>query len=407
MYPTTYDDIKEVTICITQEGDNKTSTIKAPDGITANTSDSYINIKWNAVSGATKYKVYRSSSSSGSYSLISTVTTNNATDYAPLSGYNYYKVTALNSYNESEYSSYTYAYISSGGNGGGNSDDDDIPLSPSNVTATNLGNNYIPEIKISWNSVSNATTYKIYRSNNSSSGYTLLGTSSYTHYTNWNPQSGKNYYKVKAVNSAGESGYSSYALFNYDTSSSLVPGTPTVTTSGTSSIYISWRCPSGNNYGKANSYEIYKRDPDTGKYELIKSTTSTSYTDSNTHPGINRYAVIAKNDAGNSGEGYGYSESITLSYPTSFSAKKSGSYIEFTWSKVAKATGYQIFSSNSASGNYYILKDIDNVNTTSISVYYPQSSGTKEYFKIKAYWQTSYGGSPIYSNYSSYKSITF
>ena len=56
---------------------------------------------------------------------------------------------------------------------------------------------------------------------------------------------------------------------------------------------------------------------------------------------------------------------------------------------------------------YYILEDIDNANTTSTTVYYPASSGTKMYFKIKAYWQTSYGGDPIYSNLSSYKTVSF
>lgn len=298
----------------------------------------------------------------------------------------------------------------SGGNTGGGSGGGTTisrPMAPSNVSAVNEGNITLPEVRITWSSVSNATKYKIYRSSSSSSGYSLIGTSYYTYYSDWSPMSGKNYYKVTAVNDAGESGYSSYAIFNYDKSSSLVPGTPNVSVSGTSSVSLSWSCPTGSNYGKATSYEVYKRDPETGDYELLQTTTSTRYTDSNTHPGYNRYVVIAVNSVGKSGEGYGTSESVSLSYPTSFSATKSGSDIKFSWSKVPKATGYQIFYSTSASGSYFILEDIDNVNTTSKTVYYPASSGTKMYFKIKAYWQTSYGGSPIYSNLSTYKTVSF
>ena len=106
---------------ITQKGGNGNSTISAPTGISSKLSGSYVNITWNSVSGATKYNVYRSSSYLGNYTLISTVTGYSAMDYSPLSGYNYYKVTAHNGYNESGFSTYTYTYVSSGngGNGGG------------------------------------------------------------------------------------------------------------------------------------------------------------------------------------------------------------------------------------------------------------------------------------------------
>ncbi len=307
----------------------------------------------------------------------------------------------------------------SGGNGGNNPGGDNpggdnpgggntetAPSAPTNVSCQNVGNNYLPEISITWNSVSNATSYKVYRSSNSSSGYTLLGTTYYTKYSDYSPMNGKNYYKVKAVNSAGESSYSSYTMYTYDTSSSLTPATPTVSVSGTSTISISWSCATGSSYGKANKYEVLKRNPNTANYELLTTTTSTSYSDRNSHPGVNRYVVIAINDAGRSGEGYGSSASVPLSKPSSFSASKSGSNVKFTWSKVDKATGYQIFESSSSSGTYYILDEVENGSTTSLTRYYP-ASGTTRYFKIKAYWETEYGGSRIYSDFSSYKSVSF
>ena len=303
----------------------------------------------------------------------------------------------------------------SGDSGGGDSGSGDSgggtiiqrPGAPNGLSVSNEGSSSYPGVKISWNYVSNATLYKVYRSSNSSSGFTQIGTTEDNYYTDWYPKSGKNYYRVTAVNDSGESSMSSYVMFNYDTSSSLVPSTPKVSISGTSSLTLTWSCTTGNGYGKAKSYEVYKRNPNTADMELLETTTNTRYTDYNLHPGYNRYAVVAKNDAGESAAAHVMSESVELDYPSSFSASKSGDYVIFTWSKVSKATGYQIFSSTSANGNYYILGQVDDVNTTTKSVYYPASSGTKVYFKIKAYYNAEYIGSPVYSDLSSYKMVTF
>ncbi|MDE6394738.1 MAG: hypothetical protein K2K77_05290, partial [Duncaniella sp.] len=215
------------------------------------------------------------------------------------------------------------------------------------------------------------------------------------------------YYKVKAVNSAGESVFSDYAKYTATSNdTSFTPATPTVKTSGTSTISVTWSCATGSNYGKAKSYEVYKRNPNTSEFELMTTTTSTSWSDRNTHPGINRYGVIAVNDVGKSSMGLGASSEVSLSKPSSFTASKSGSNVKFTWSKVAGATGYQIFESSSANGSYYILDQIDDGNTTTHTRYYP-AQGTTKYFKIRAVYSAGYGGSPIYSDYSAYKSATF
>ncbi|MBR0109420.1 MAG: hypothetical protein IJM05_02335 [Bacteroidales bacterium] len=137
----------------------------------------------------------------------------------------------------------------------------------------------------------------------------------------------------------------------------------------------------------------------------MTSTTSRSYSDRNVHPGKNWYLVEAINDAGSS-LGYGSSNEISLNSPTSFSASVSGSYIKCSWSKVTAATGYQIFQSSKASGDYYMLEEIDDVNTTSREIYYPASSGTIVYLKIRAFWMVG-NSSPVYSSYSAYKYVKF
>jgi hypothetical protein len=250
-----------------------------------------------------------------------------------------------------------------------------------------------------------SSSTKNYAGNTSSTTYTHTGLQASTTY----------YYYIKAVNNAGSSSYSSYA--SATTSSSGSGGGATnyepcpvsnPTASGTSSISISWSAATGTGCGTPTSYEVHKQDPNTGVWALKATTSSKSYSESssNVHPGINRYAIKAVNSYGTSAANYAFSSEVPLSTPTGFTASKSGSNVTFSWSKVAAATGYQIFESTSANGTYFILDEI-NENKTTHTRYYP-ASGTTRYFKIKARWMTSHG-SPTYvdSNLSSYKSVTF
>ena len=392
-------------------GGGGTTVPNAPTGVTATnvgtSSSPQIEISWNTVSNATSYKVYRSSSASGTYSLLGSTSSTYKYDNNPMSGYNYYKVKAVNSAGESSYSSYAY-YNNTGGGG------TTVPNAPTGVTATNVGTSSSPQIEISWNSVSNATSYKVYRSSSASGTYSLLGSTSSTYKYDNNPMSGYNYYKVKAVNSAGESSYSSYAYFNNTGGggggSSYEPCPPTVSVSGTSSQTVSWAPATGYGCGTATSYEVYHRDPcNGGTYELMTTTTSTSYhvSSSNVHPGINRYAVRAVNNNGYA-TNYGYSSSVSLSKPSSFSVQKAGDYLNFEWSMVPKATGYQIYiCCTTASGTYTIFDQITDVNTEALLAYYPASSGTTRYFKIRAYFDCDGVGGPIYSDFTTYKVVHF
>lgn len=377
-----------------------------PTGVSADVSGSRIYVTWNSVSDASSYRVYRSSSSSGSYSMLESTSSSYYYDASP-NTYNYYKVTAVNSSGtESEKSDYAYCYYSSGGGGGGGT----APSAPTGVSAEVSGS----QIRVSWNSVSTATQYTVYRSTSASGSYSSIGTTSSTYYYDSNPST-DNYYKVKAKNSDGESSFSSYAYCYYSSggggggggSTNYAPCPPTVSASGTAtSISVSWTKATGTGCGTPTSYEVYKQNPFSYSWDLKTTTSSTSYRDTDVHPGINRYAVKAINQYGFD-TGYGNSSSITLPKPSSFSAQKSGSeYIKFTWSKVSQATGYQIFICTTSSyGNYVIFEQIDDVNATTITKYYPGESGHTYYFKIRAVWITS--GTYEYSDFTTYKSVTF
>jgi hypothetical protein len=96
-----------------------------------------------------------------------------------------------------------------GGNDGGNTGGTtSTPGVPTGVKATALSST---SIRITWNAVSGATRCKIYSSRDSSSGFVFLAGTTMNSYTDTFPKADETwYYKVSAVNSAGESAQSSW-----------------------------------------------------------------------------------------------------------------------------------------------------------------------------------------------------
>ncbi len=291
-------------------GGSGNSAPSAPTGVSAEVSGSRVCVTWNSVSNASYYKVYRASSSSGSYSVIASSTSNTYYYDASPNTNNYYKVTAVNSSGtESEKSDYAYCYYSSGGGGGGGGGTT-VPDAPTGVNAENYGNAMLPDIRISWNSVSNATSYKVYRSTSANGSYSQIGSSTTnTFLSDSNPRQGYNYYKVKAFNNAGGSSYSSYAVYNYDPGSQLSP-CPVHYTSHTATSYqitLRWTNPTTYGCGTPTTAYLRVRNPDSGVYAdlqtLSGSATSASFSygmwaDSE---GYVYCGIITENSAGTSG----------------------------------------------------------------------------------------------------------
>ena len=282
------------------------ASISAPTGVSAEVSGSRVCVTWNSVSNASYYKVYRASSSSGSYSTIESSTTYTYYYDASPNTYNYYKVTAVNSSGtESEKSDYTYCYYSSGGGGGGGTT---VPDAPTGVEAHD--NSVVGEtwVLISWNSVSNATSYKVYRSSSANGSYSLITTTEYTSYNDRNPMNGSNYYKVKAVNSAGESSYSSYAYYNNTpTVYSPCPVTYTSHTASSYQITLRWTNPTTFGCGTPTTAYLRVRHPETGDYVTLEtlsgsaSSASFSYGMWANSEGYVYCGIITENSSGTSG----------------------------------------------------------------------------------------------------------
>ena len=249
-----------------------------------------IRVSWGSVSGATSYKVYWGTNSSVSETYYSGILTTSSLvyDHTGLSNGStyYYRVMACNSAGCSGLSgirSKTYAVV---------------PGTPSTPSLTQISNG----IRISWGSVSGATSYKIYWGTNSSVSETyysgILTTSSLVYDHTGLSNGSTYYYRVMACNSAGCSGLSGINSKTY----AVTPGTPSTPslTQISNGIRVSWGTVSG-----ATSYKIYWGTNNTVSetyYCGILTTSSLVYDHTNLDSGqIYYYRVMACNSFGCSG----------------------------------------------------------------------------------------------------------
>ena len=255
-------------------GDN-TSNLSAPQNVSAQntgtSSSPQVRVSWSSVSGATGYRLYRSSSAYGSYTQLNSSSSTYIIDNSPMKGSNYYKVKAYNSKGESDYSPYAVF------ENGGNAPTPQKPSAPTGVTAENYGSITLPNVYISWNSVEGATQYIVYRSTTANGSYTQIATATSTFSYDGNPKQGNNYYKVKAKNSAGESSYSNYALFNFNPNDvepcPVSYGNCSVTST---TITLRWSVSTSNGCGKPDKAILRVRNPLSGVYADLETLSGTA-----------------------------------------------------------------------------------------------------------------------------------
>ena len=317
-------------------------------------------LTWNAVYGATSYRIYRSTSRGSGYSLLGTVTATSYTNTGAKAGTTYYyRVKACNDAGLSPYSNVVSGKVKS------------VTPKPA-APVVKIGNSASSgKPMLTWNAVSGATSYKVYRATSQNGTYSLLGTVTTTSYTNTGAKAGVTYYyKVKAVNSAGESAYSN-----------IVSGRATVTTltmghsSTSGKPQLTWKAVSG-----AASYKVYRATAKNGAYSVINTTKALTYTNTGAALGTTYYyKVEALNAAGKS---MGFSAVVegkvapvlAVGY-SSVSGKP-----QLTWKAVPGATEYQVYRSTQQNSGY------SKINTTTATSYVNTGAkaNTTYYYRIVA-----------------------
>ncbi len=317
-------------------------------------------LTWNAVYGATSYRIYRSTSKGSGYSLLGTTTATSYTNTGAKAGTTYYyRVKACNDAGLSPYSNIVSGQVKT------------VTPKPA-APVVKIGNSASSgKPMLTWNAVSGATSYKVYRATSQKGTYSLLGTVTATSYTNTGAKAGTTYYyKVKAVNSAGESAFSN-----------VVSGKTTVTTltmghSATSGKpQLTWKAVSG-----AASYRVYRATTKNGAYTVINTTKALTYTNVGAALGTTYYYKVEALNA--SGKSMGFSAVVegkvapvlAVGY-SSVSGKP-----QLTWKAVPGATEYQVYRSTQQNSGY------SKINTTTATSYVNTGAkaGTTYYYRIVA-----------------------
>ncbi|OPJ60225.1 GH25 family lysozyme [Clostridium oryzae] len=350
-----------------------------------------INISWGGVSGANEYKLYRATSSKGSYKLIKTTKTKSYKNTGLNTGTTYYyKVKAYRNVGRSKvYSNYSSVVSSK--------------PSLSTPTSVKAAVSSYNSVTVSWGGVSGANGYKLYRATSSKGSYALISTTTSKSYKNTGLTTGTSYYyKVKAYRNVDSSKvYSSYSSVVSSKPSLSTPTSVKATVSSYNSVTVSWGEVTG-----ASGYEIYRTSSSSGTYTLVSTTTSKSYSDIGLSTGTSYYyKVRAYVDTENSKVYSSYSSVINtkpaLPVP-SVEASVSASHddIDLSWNAISEVNGYEVYRASSSSGTYTLISDTSSTSYSDIGL----TAGTTYYYKVRAYINT--GDNKLYSSYSTVVSRT-
>ena len=217
-----------------------------------------VKITWAKSNGAAKYRVYRKTGS-GSWTKLGDTTAVSYTDKKAVSGTKYtYTVRCLSS----DAKSFTSSYDQAGKT---------IIYYAAPVLGKIQNVNY--GVKISWESVTGAVKYRVYRKTGSGS-WTRIADTDETTFTDGTVSSGTTYiYTVRCLSSDGKTLISSFdstgKTITYLSSPVLISAEQT-----NEGILIRWE----NVTGAAN-YRVYRKTSDTG-WKKIADTTASNYTDS-------------------------------------------------------------------------------------------------------------------------------
>ena len=326
-------------------------------------------LKWNAVSGAAKYEVYRARSKDGDYIKYSTVTGTSYTntDYIENGNTYYYKVRALDANGTagawSSVVSVTYKQI----------------LPAPTVTG---GNDSQGRPTLTWKAVSGAAKYEVYRARSLNGDYIKYSTVTGTSYTNTSYIENGNtyYYKVRALDANGTAGaWSSVVSVTYK---QTLPA-PTVTGGNDAQgrPTLKWNAVSG-----AAKYEVYRARSRSGEYIKYSTVTGTSYTntsyieDGNTY----YYKVRALKSDGTAGA---WSSVVSVTYKQTLSApavtggNDSQGRPTLKWNAVSGAAKYEVYRARSRSGEYIKYSTVTGTSYTNISYI---ENGNTYYYKVRA-----------------------
>ena len=346
-----------------------TGTLSAPAVTGGNDSQGRPTLKWNAVTGAAKYEVYRARSKDGDYIKYSTVTGTSYTNTSYIENGNtyYYKVRALKSDGTagawSSVVSVTYKQT----------------LPAPTVTG---GNDAQGRPTLTWKAVSGAAKYEVYRARSKDGTYTKYSTTTGTAYTNssYLTSGATYYYKVRALDANGNAGPYS-AVVSVTCRLKLTAPSVTGGNDAQGRPTLKWNAVSG-----AAKYEVYRARSMNGDYVKYSTVTGTSYTNTSYLANGNTYYYKVR-ALGSDGSYGPYSTPVSVTYKAPFGAplvtgsKDSQGRPALKWDKVTDAAKYEVYRARSKDGTYSLMSTQSATGYTNTSYL---ANGTTYYYKVRA-----------------------
>ena len=238
-----------------------------------------VQISWSSVDNADGYMVYRRTADSGWKKIASRVTDISYKDQKAVTGTTYYYTVKAYSYawGEMTVSSYDKDGVAGKARLG-------------KVKIATANSESYSTIRVTWNKVSGANGYRVYRSTSKDGKYTAIGSTaknSAVTFLDKKAVTGKTYYyKVRAYrNVSGKKVYGSYSATE---KAKAVLSDPTLSAGSTSkTAVLEWSKVKG-----ADGYQVYASDSQNGTYTRIKITKGTGATDESLLTGKTRYYKV-------------------------------------------------------------------------------------------------------------------
>ncbi len=324
----------------------------APSGLSVSNTIASLTLKWNVVTDATGYEIYRAGTD-GKYSKITTVTSTSYVDTNVKNNTQYsYKIKAYNAAGASAFS--TAASLKK------------TQISVSKLKADANGST----VQLSWTGgVTGAEGYVIYRRTEGGS-YDEIGRTSGNTYSNTISAGIKYYYAVAVYSGSRTEDKCPEVGVMYLVAPSGLSVSNTI-----ASLTLKWNAVKG-----ATEYEIYRAGTD-GKYSKIKTVTSTSYVDTNVKNNAQySYRIKAYNTACTSAFSTAASLKKTQISVSNLKADANGSKVQLSWTGgVTGAEGYVIYRRTEDGSYAEIGRTAGNTYSDTIS------AGIKYYYAVAVY----------------------
>ncbi len=296
--------------------------------------DKGVTVSWEHLDNAESYNIYRKADGETKWSKVGSKEVSKTANSAST------KARTTTSAKSTQTLSFTdttakngikYTYTVKAFNSAGAGEYDSTGLSVNYVTAPKPTASVTTSgVKVSWNKISGATSYAVYRK--TTGGWTKLGTTKSTSYTDKTAKNNVKYtYTVRAITKKGTSGYYSGATATFLSAPKI-----TSVTNAATGVTVKWGKVSG-----ATVYYVYRKT--TGGWTKLGSTKSTSFTDKKAKAGTKyTYTIIAAKSGAKSSY-YGGKAIVRLTVPKLTKLTATSKKNTLTYGKVTGATSYIIY----------------------------------------------------------------